>query len=80
MKTINLTLTAEVSADYTPARPTPFCQDHDNPKFSDCGDIGEMESVVIELAGVDIADTIMSYEPQLYDAIVDMLYDKGATE
>ena len=77
MKQIELDIYCEVSADYTPERPAPFCQDHDNPKFSDDGDRAIIESVCIELYGVDITDTIEKYEPKLYDRIVDLLYDKG---
>jgi hypothetical protein len=29
--------------EYTPARPAPFCLDHDNPKFSDPGSAAVLE-------------------------------------
>lgn len=77
MKTINTTLTAEISADYKAGRQPPNCQDPNNPAYYDDGEEAIMESVVIELNGFDITDTIAENEPRLYDRIVDMLYDKG---
>ena len=76
MKSISINLTAEVSADYTQERPAPYCMDHDNPKFSDPGDSEVLESVSIELMGVDISDTIAWKHPELYDSIVDLLIEE----
>jgi len=77
MKSITLETLTEISADYTPERPAPFCQDHDNPDYSDYGDLWEVNDTCIELLGVDITNTIASFEPALYNRIIEKLQEKG---
>jgi len=77
MKSIILETLAEISADYTPERPAPFCQDHDTPDYSDYGDLWEVNDTCIELYGVDITNTIASFEPALYNRIIEKLQEKG---
>ena len=80
MKTINTELTAEISASYKAGRPPINCQDPSNPAYYDTGEDASMTNVSIELMGVDIADVIANYMPELYDSIVDSLYDEGEKE
>lgn len=34
----------EITCDFTPSRPAPFCQNHDSPAFSDPGDSGDCDA------------------------------------
>lgn len=76
MKTINTTLTAEISADYKAGRPPINCQDPSNPAYYDIGEDAILQNVSIELMGVDISDAIVNKHPELYDSIVDLLIEE----
>ena len=77
MKTIKLSIDCTISADYTPDRPAPFCQDHDNPHFSDTGDPAILDNICIELAGVDIYDYLSE---DILDIIRDRIIEEAENE
>jgi len=66
-----------IEADYKAGRLPINCQDPSNPAYYDTGEDEALDDVIIELMGVDITDTIASYEPKLYDRILDQLMDKA---
>ena len=74
---IELEIDCYISAEYKAGRQPINCQDPSKPEYYDNGEDAEMTDVCIELYGVDITDTIATYEPTLYDRIVDKLYDEG---
>lgn len=74
MKSITLETLAEISADYTPERPAPFCQDHDDPNFSDYGNPAEIDNIHVEFLGIDITDDLPE---SVMEKISNMLYNKG---
>lgn len=75
-------LELEIDVDYTPSRPMPQCQDHDNPRYSDSGDDECVEitdiQVVISSHGTVLQRVKLpeSLVPHVCDLITDDVADQ----
>jgi hypothetical protein len=79
MKSLNtyceIDIRCEVTS-FTPPRPAPICSNHDDPKFSDCGDDGFLEfNVFFVFNGRDFPAPEEFYATPEFDLLYEEVYD-----
>ena len=63
----------EVTGRWLPPRPSPYCRDPDNPRFSDDGDPGEIEITAIDGSEQRWKDLTPSQQSAMEDQVYENL-------